>query len=156
MCEERNATGLYVFIYLYVYSVGMFIMNFHIDSQLKNAILISGVSLTYWLSIVFYREYIGRDVLFLRKNVIAGCNGWCIGHFFHYLALGYFSPKYFRLFIVLGIAFEFLEMWLNNFSQYIDCKLVEDTITNTAGVLSGVFLSNMFPNKVDLYKTIVG
>ena len=134
----------------------MFHINFFMNRQIKNAIIISSVTLTYWLSIVFYREYIGCDVLFLRKNVIAGCNGWCIGHFFHYLALGYFSPKYFRLFIVLGIAFEFLEMWLNNFSQYIDSKLVEDTITNTAGVLTGVFLSNMFPNKVDLYKTIVG
>lgn len=134
----------------------MVITRLHIDRQLQNAILICGFSVTYWLSIVIYREYIGCDILILRKNIIAGCNGWCVGHFFQYLALGYFSPKYFCYFIVIGIAFEFLEIALHRLSKYIDSKLLEDSITNTLGILTGVFLSNMFPNKVDLYKTIVG
>ena len=124
------------------------------DRQLKNAIIIFGAGISYWLSLVFYREYNKRDVIILRKNIIFKCNGWCVSHFVHYLLLGYFSPKYYRQIIVTGIVFEIIEIPLNRLSKYIDSKLVEDSVTNTMGILTGLLLSKIIPNKIDLYKSI--
>ena len=47
------------------------------------------ISIIYWLTLIFYREYFNRYIKVLRKNVVFKCNGWCISHFFNYLALGY-------------------------------------------------------------------
>jgi len=127
----------------------MFLKQF--NRELRNTIIIYGIGITYWLLIVFYREYHQKDLLILKKNIIFNCNGWCISHYLHYLILSYFSPSYWYYLILIGIIFEIIEIPLNKLSIYIDSKLIKDTITNTLGVLTGVILSKIFPNKTDLY-----
>ena len=54
--------------------------------------------------------------------------------------------------IIVGILFEIIEIPLNKFSKYIDSKLIEDSLTNSLGVFSGLLLYNLFPNYIDLFK----
>ena len=77
-----------------------------------------------------------------------------MSHFLHYIVLGYLAPNYWMLIIMIGILFEVVEIYLNKLSKYIDSKLIEDTITNTLGVIFGVLIYNIFPNKIDLCKDI--
>lgn len=125
-----------------------------IDREINNIIIIFAIGVLYWLLLVLYREIKKQDISILRKNIIFKCNGWCISHLIHYMVLGFLAPNYWMLIIMIGIFFEVLEIYLNKLSKYIDSKLVEDTITNTFGVIIGVLIYNMFPNKIDLYKHI--
>lgn len=52
--------------------------------------------------------------------------------------------------IIIGIIFEIIEIPLNNLSKYIDSKLIEDSITNTLGVLTGVLIYSIYPNNINL------
>jgi len=40
---------------------------------------------------------------------------------------------------------------MNKILKYIDSKLIEGSITNSLGIIIGVVLFKMFPNKIDLY-----
>ena len=109
----------------------------------------------YWLLLVLYREINKTDINILRNNIIFKCNGWCVSHFIHYMVLGFLAPNYWMFIIMIGILFEIIEIPLNTLSKYIDSKLLEDTITNTLGVIVGVLFHNIFPNKIDLYKILI-
>ena len=75
-----------------------------------------------------------------------------MSHFFHYLLLGYCAPKYWLYIILISILFEIIEIPLNTLSKYIDSKLIEDSIINILGVIIGIILYKIFPNKINLYK----
>ena len=124
------------------------------NRQSKNAMLIYGLGLIYWITLVLYREITQQDIHVLRKNMItinkSTCNGWCVSHFIHYLLLGYFAPKYWLYFILIGLLFEIMEIPLNHVSKYIDSKIIEDTVTNSMGVITGLCLHKLYPNKLDL------
>ena len=50
--------------------------------------------------------------------------------------------KFNLIFILIGILFEIVvEFPLTTVSKYIDSKLLEDSITNTLGIIIGVILS---------------
>ncbi len=100
------------------------------------------ISLVFWITLVIHREVSGSDNEFMRHNTLSVCNNWCIGHFLQYLALGFFAPRYFKEALFIGIFFEILEIPLGLYlSKYIDSKIIEDTITNTSGLLIGLALS---------------
>ena len=125
-----------------------------IDREISNIIIIFTIGVSYWLLLVLYREINKKDINILRNNIIFKCNGWCMSHFIHYMVLGFLAPNYWMFIIMIGILFEVVEIYLNKLSKYIDSKLFEDTITNTLGVIIGVLIYNIFPNKIHLYKHI--
>lgn len=124
----------------------------NLNREITNLLIIYIIGIIYWLTLVFWREYNGKDVLFLRKDLFYKCNGWCISHLIHYIVLAYVAPSYWLPLIVIGFLFEVAESYLNKASSFIDCKLVEDTITNTIGVIIGLIFFNFFPNKIDILK----
>ena len=124
--------------------------HFKFNREFRNMIILYGFALIFWLSLVFYREFNNTDIVLLRKNIMSICNGWCFGHFIHYMLLGYFAPSYWKYIIIIGIVFELIEILLNKASKYIDSKLIEDSITNTLGLFTGLILHNFFPNKIDI------
>jgi uncharacterized protein YacL len=126
-----------------------------VDREISNIIIIFTIGVLYWLLLVLYREINKKDISILRKNIIFKCNGWCISHFIHYMILGFLAPNYWMLIIMIGIFFEVVEIYLNKLSKYIDSKLFIDTITNTLGVIFGVLIYNIFPNKIDLYNILI-
>ena len=127
-------------------------MNINLkDREIRNIIIIFSISILYQITLVIYRELTKKDIKILRENVIFKCNGWCISHFFHYLILGYIAPTYWKELILIGIIFEIIEIPMNKISKYIDSKLIEDSITNSLGIIIGIVLFKMFPNKIDLY-----
>jgi len=122
-----------------------------LNREIRNIIIVYGIGLIYWISLVLYREFTNKDIDFLRINRFLNCNGWCISHFFHYIVLGYCAPNYWIYIIFIGIIFECIEFGLNNISPFIDSKIIEDTIINTIGVLFGIGLYKLYPKKIDLY-----
>ena len=101
-------------------------MNF--NREFTNLLIIYFIGIIYWLILVFWREYNGKDILFLRKKIILNFNGWSISHSIHYLVLAYVAPSYWLLLIFIGFVFELIEGYMNKLSNFIDCKIVEDTI----------------------------
>ena len=109
-------------------------------NEIKNICILYLLSIIIWLLLVIYREITKRDIDCLRTNIFFKCNGWCIGHFIHYVLLGYFAPNFIGILIILGILFELLEIPLNKASKYIDSKLVQDSIVNTIGLMVGYYI----------------
>ena len=66
--------------------------------------------------------------------------GWSIGHFFHYMILGFIVPRWWLCYIAAGVAFELVELLLSKWSEYVHGAVVKDTIINTIGVMTGVGL----------------
>jgi len=123
--------------------------------QLNNIIILYSFGISFWLLLVFYREYYNKDIYFLRKYFIPKlCNGWCLLHFFHYTFLGYLAPDYWYYLIFFGIIFEFIEIPLNYLSSYIDSKIIMDTITNTLGIIFGILLYKFYPKNIDLLSIV--
>lgn len=112
-------------------------------NEILNIIIINVVVVIFWLGIVFYRQTNNVDVDFMRNDIFKNCNGWCVGHFIHYTLLGFFAPSYWWLFMLIGHVFEYIEMFLGQYSKYIDSKVVDDTLTNSAGVLFGLLLNKL-------------
>jgi hypothetical protein len=122
--------------------------------QVKNILFFVTSGLTIWILLVIYREKTSHDISFLRKIFFPNCNGWCMLHFMHYTFLSYFAPNYWKELIFMGIIFEVAEIYMNNLSKYIDSKLLEDTITNSLGIIFGKILFTMYPHKIDLMNII--
>ena len=120
--------------------------------QISNAIIVYLIGLLGWIILVCYREIKKSDINFLRSNIIWHCNGWCIGHFIHYLILGYLAPNYIWMLALIGFMFELIEIPLNNISKYIDGKLIQDTFVNIIGLIFGYLLFKIFPKRIYLYK----
>ncbi len=121
-------------------------------NQLKAFILIYTITFLWWLGTLFYREILTKkDIIFLRKTYFCAptktscdlyaCNGWCISHFINYLLIGYFAPKYTYIAILIGAAFEFLELFLEKHLAFVDSKIVQDIFTNTTGAIIGYLLT---------------
>ena len=124
-----------------------------VNYEISNIIFLYSINLIYWLLTVFYREFTKNDLLFLKKQFIFNCDGWCMNHIIHYTLLGYFAPNYWKHVIFIGIIFELIEIPLNKVSKYIDSKVIKDTIFNSFGILIGKILFMIYPNNVNLYKT---
>jgi hypothetical protein len=120
--------------------------------QINNIIIVYLIGIIFSLILVIYREIINHDIDFLQSNIIYKCNSWCIGHFIHYLVLGYLAPNYLLLLIFCGFIFELIEIPLNKLTRYIDSKIIHDTFVNTLGVILGYFLFKIFPKKIYLSK----
>ena len=130
-------------------------MNINLDDrEIRNIIIIFSIGISYWITLVIYRELTQKDIKILRKNIIFKCNGWCLSHFFHYLILGYLAPTYWKELICIGIIFEIIEIPMNKMSKYIDSKLIEDSLTNSLGIIIGLAIWKMFPNNIDLYQIL--
>ena len=127
-------------------------MNKDYKRQLNNIIIIYLISIILWVGSVIYREINMHDINLLRYNIIYKCNGWCVGHFIHYLILGYLAPDYLLILIFFGFIFELIEIPLNNLSPYIDSKIIQDTFVNTCGLICGYFLFKIAPKKINLSK----
>ena len=67
------------------------------------------------------------------------------------MLLGYFAPVYWKYLIIIGIIFELIEIPLNKLSKFIDGKLIQDPITNSLGVFTGLILYNLYPNNIDFF-----
>lgn len=75
----------------------------------------------------------------------AEANGWAVGHFVHYAVLGFLMPRWWLVFVSLGVAFELLEtalvaLQLPGCSEFVRAAVIKDSIVNTIGVLSGMGL----------------
>ena len=110
--------------------------------QVRNIIVIYTITVSFWISLVLYREYKKTDVEVLRKGVqflqsSLNLNGWSFLHFINYMLLGFFAPDYWKELIVIGFVFELVEVPLSKVSQFIDSKIVSDTIVNSLGVVAG-------------------
>jgi hypothetical protein len=114
------------------------------NNQLKSILVINIIVITFWISIVIYRQTQNIDVGWMRDDIFPSCNGWCVGHFIHYTLLGFFAPSYWWVFMLIGHLFEYVEMILGNYSKYIDSKVVDDTLTNSAGVLVGLLILALY------------
>lgn len=112
-----------------------------LNRELRNIFIIYAITITFWLSLVIYREMKKEDIMILRRDYLK-VNGWSIMHFLNYAALGYFAPSYWKHLIVIGFLFEVAEIPLNRVSNYIDSKIVSDTLVNSLGVIFGYFMSS--------------
>jgi len=117
------------------------------NNQIWNIIIINIIVILFWISIIVYRQVCDVDVNIMRDNVFNNCNGWCVGHFIHYALLGFFAPSYWWLFMLIGHIFEYVELFLGKYFKYIDSKVVDDTLTNSAGVLCGLLLNRLLMSR---------
>lgn len=122
------------------------------NKQVRNIIVIYTITVTFWISLVLYREFKKSDVAILRHgiqflNTNLNLNGWSLLHFINYMMLGFFAPDYWKQLIIIGFIFELMEVPLSQMSQFIDSKIVSDTIVNSAGVLAGYGLYKLVNTK---------
>lgn len=123
------------------------------NHQLQFIILVNTIVILFWLGTVVYREFlVHHDIAFLRNNYFTmssyKCNGWCIGHFIHYMCLGFLAPDYWKFLVLQGFLFELFEMCIEKKLNYVDSKLVQDTFTNSMGVFTGVLIRKCIYNKL--------
>jgi hypothetical protein len=134
------------------------------DQQLKNGIIIYIICFigTIILSIPKYDvlNTIIFDIPWLSK--ITNENGFCfwpITHFIMYICLGLFAPKYWYIWIIIGICWEIIETFLGNtFNK--NCKeinknrkiqysgkwmngTVSDIFFNILGIIIGIILQKI-------------
>ena len=113
------------------------------DSQLRDLLLIYGITGLSILILVIYRHVRGRDIEFLQRcEIFSGCNLWCVSHFFMYVALGIYAPKYWIVSMVLSVLWEIFEYLARDKGIYISPNIRNDIITNSLGLLLGVVISN--------------
>ena len=124
-----------------------------LDYQLKNIIIVYGISAIIFFSIVIIRELINQEFKFLN-NSFAGCNIWCYKHILLYTILSYLSPKYWWILLGFGLLFEFVELYLSNFSRFIISNINTDILYNSIGILLGIVIHKFYPRKIDLHKLI--
>lgn len=124
-----------------------------LDYQLKNIIIVYGISAIIFFSIVIFRELINQEFKFLN-NSFAGCNIWCYKHILLYTILSYLSPKYWWFLLGFGLLFEFVELYLSNFSRFIISNINTDILYNSIGILLGIVIHKFYPRKIDLHKLI--
>jgi hypothetical protein len=129
------------------------------NKQLRNILVIYTLTVTFWVALVLYREYKKSDVAILRQgiqflNSTLNLNGWSLMHFINYIMLGFFAPDYWKELILVGFIFELVEIPLSKMSQFIDSKIVSDTIVNSAGVLVGWALHHLLNTRGTFNKFI--
>ena len=122
-----------------------------LDYQLKNIIIVYGISAIIFFSIVLIREIINQEFKFLN-NSFAGCNIWCYKHILLYTILSYLAPKYWWFLLGFGLLFEFVELYLSNHSRFVISNINTDILYNSIGILLGIVIHRFYPKKIDLHK----
>ena len=112
------------------------------DKQLINLLLIYLITGFFIIVTIFVRTYMKKDFVFMKfKPFNITCNFWCISHFLIYLLLGYYAPKYWYLSFTLSILWEYCEVYLEKHNVYISSNVINDIITNSLGLVTGIVLS---------------
>ena len=122
------------------------------NRQIENFLIIYACVIIYALSTVIYRYLTNRK--FKTKEYFNKCNDWCIGHIINYILLGYLAPDYIIYAFIIGILFEYFEIFLSKMIKYIDGHVIRDTIINSIGLFLGYMTYLLFPNNIDLYSYI--
>lgn len=125
------------------------------NRQKRNMFIIYGISVLLILITIIYRLLVKSDINVLQVPIILNINGWSITHFILYIFLGYFAHSLWYILIIIGFIFEIVELVISNFTVYVTHKIIDDPIINTFGILFGVILYRILPNKVDLYNNIL-
>lgn len=90
----------------------------------------------------------------MKIEIFYHCNLWCIGHIINYFLLGYLAPNYIIHTFIIGFLFEFFEIYLSNFTPYMNGNVMRDSTINSIGLLLGYIAYKICPNKIDLYSYI--
>lgn len=122
------------------------------NRQIENFVIIYTCVIIYGLLTIIYREITNRD--FSNKKYFYKCNHWCIGHIINYFLLGYLSPDYIIYAFIIGILFEYFEMYLSKITKYVHGNVLRDGIINFIGLALGYMTFLLFPNNIDLYSYI--
>ena len=72
----------------------------------------------------------------------------------NYFLLGYLAPDYIIYAFIIGILFEYFEIFLSKMIKYVDGDVIKDTIINSIGLFLGYMTYLLFPNNIDLYSYI--
>ena len=119
------------------------------DYQFTNLVIVYSISFILFLLILLLRELLNKDLKYLYYSY-HGCNLWCLTHILLYIILSYISPKYWWFLFGFGLLFEFLELYLSNFSKFVKSNINTDIIFNSIGILLGLLLHKIYPKKIDL------
>lgn len=122
------------------------------NRQIENFLIIYACVILYAVLTVTYRYLTNRE--FSRKEYFYKCNHWCIGHIINYFLLGYLAPDYIIYAFIIGILFEYFEIFLSKIIKYVNGDVIKDTIINSIGLFLGYMTYLLFPNNIDLYSYI--
>ncbi len=122
------------------------------NRQIENFVIIYVCVIIYFISTVSFRYLTNRD--FKTKNFFYKCNDWCIGHIINYFLLGYLSPDYIIYAFIIGILFEYFEIYVSKYIKYAEGDVLRDGIINFIGLALGYMTFLLFPNNIDLYSYI--
>lgn len=122
------------------------------NRQIENFLIIYACVILYAVLTVTYRYLTNRE--FSRKEYFYKCNHWCIGHIINYFLLGYLAPDYIIYAFIIGILFEYFEIFLSKIIKYVNGDVIKDTIINSIGLFLGYITYLLFPNNIDLYSYI--
>ena len=122
------------------------------NRQIENFLIIYACVILYAVLTLTYRYLTNRE--FSRKEYFYKCNHWCIGHIINYFLLAYLAPDYIIYAFIIGILFEYFEIFLSKMIKYVDGYVFKDTIINSIGLFLGYMTYLLFPNNIDLYSYI--
>ena len=111
-------------------------------------ILGSELEAVIFFSLLLIRQIFDTDFKYLNKS-FNGCNLWCFMHITLYIILSYLAPNYWWFLLGFGLFFEFIELYLSNFSKFIESNISTDLILNSIGILLGLLLHKIYPKKID-------
>jgi hypothetical protein len=115
------------------------------NKELEYLIKIYSISFFFMMLSLLYRHIFNRDIDVLKVNIsgLKKCNLWCVSHVLLYIILGYFSPNYWYVSILIGIIWEMFELLF----QYIGVKYITssnyDIVINMTGLSIGIVLSRI-------------
>ncbi len=115
------------------------------NKQLEYLIKIYSISFFLIILLIIYRYLLNRDIDVFKVNIngLKNCNLWCVSHVLLYIILGYFSPNYWYVSILIGIIWEMSEGLL----EYMRVKYIKskkyDIIRNMVGLSIGIVLSRI-------------
>jgi hypothetical protein len=124
------------------------------NTQLSNLIIIDTISFCFYISTVLKRHFLKKDVIRTKDYVIYKCDIWCIGHVFQYICLGYLSPDYWIITLLISILFEYFELILSKNNKYVHSQQDTDPLINSFGFLVGVLLQKAYPSNISLLNII--
>lgn len=126
------------------------------ERQKKNMIVIYITSLILLIIFIGIIKLCARDDLEnLTNSYIFNITGWNILHLVLYTLLGYFAHTLWIIIIIIGVLFECLEIIVNSLITKIGYDIIGDTIVNIFGLLFGIILYKIIPNKINLYKLVL-
>ena len=126
------------------------------NRQKRNMFVIYGIGILMLLIILIYTKIHNRTHFkFLSKPCIFDIKGWTMTHVILYILLGYFAHSLWYLLIIIGFIFEIVELFIDKLIICLEYRMLDDPITNTVGLLFGIILYRIVPNKVDLYNNIL-